>query len=83
MRRAEEHIWREVRPALAMLYSSVMAVPFYESLGWRAIPGPVFCEQPGGTINVTELLPNNPIMVLVPDGTPLPEGVVDLCGLPF
>jgi aminoglycoside 2'-N-acetyltransferase I len=84
MRSAQDFIWRELRPNLAMLHSSVMAVPFYESLGWRAIDGPVYCDQPAGKLNVTEKLPQNPIMVLLPAGRQdLPHGPVDLCGLPF
>ena len=63
---------------------SVMAAPSYESLGWRLIPGPTFCEQPGGRITMTELLPGNSIMVLLADGgTAGKRGAVDLCGLPF
>ncbi len=83
MRCAEEFIWRELRPDLAMLHSSVMAVPFYESLGWRAIEGPVSCDQPGGKLVVSEALPQNPFMALVPAGQKLPRGPVDLCGLPW
>src|SRR3954451_18342849 len=37
----------------ALLFSSEMAVPFYEELGWRIIRGPVTCDQPGGPINYT------------------------------
>ena len=84
MRAAQDFIWRALKPDLAILHSSVMAVPFYESLGWRAIDGPVYCDQPDGKLNVTEKLPQNPIMVLLPAGRlDLPTGPVDLCGLPF
>ena len=84
MRSAQDFIWRELTPDLAMLHSSVMAVPFYESLGWRAVDGPVYCDQPSGKLNVSEKLPKNPIMVLLPPGRhDLPRGPVDLCGLPF
>jgi hypothetical protein len=38
----------------------MMAVPFNESLGWRAIGGPVTCDQPGGRIVYTEALPTRP-----------------------
>src|SRR5262245_48530991 len=77
MQKAEAFAWRELSPALLMLHSSVMAVPFYESLGWRAIEGPVYCAQPAGPLNVTEHLPRNPIMVVMPPGHPLPRGPVD------
>jgi aminoglycoside 2'-N-acetyltransferase I len=83
MQCAQDFIWRELQPDLAMLHSSVMAVPFYQSLGWQIVEGPVFCDQPAGKLNVTEALPHNPIMVLLPAGRDLPRDPIDLCGLPF
>lgn len=83
MRCAAEFIWKEMRPEFALLLSSEMAVPFYQRLGWQTVSGPVFCQQPDGHINLTAALPNNPAMVLVPDGTQLPQGGIDLCGLPW
>jgi GNAT superfamily N-acetyltransferase len=83
MRRAADFIWKELRPELALLLSSEMAVPFYRSLGWQIVTGPVFCQQPGGIVNVTEALPNNPAMVLLPAGGQVPRGSIDLCGLPW
>jgi GNAT superfamily N-acetyltransferase len=83
MRCAEDFIWRELQPDLAMLLSSEMAVPFYQSLGWQVIAGPVLCDQPAGKINLTEVLPERPAMVVLPAGRDLPRGAVDLCGLPF
>jgi hypothetical protein len=63
----------------------VMAVPFYESLGWRRIEGPVTCEQPGGRIVYTETLPPSaPVMALaLHDSAELPRGPVDVAGLPW
>jgi hypothetical protein len=66
-----------------MLLSSEMAVPFYQSLGWQIVEGPVFCDQPAGKISLAEALPERPAMVLLPDGRDPPRGAVDLCGLPF
>jgi aminoglycoside 2'-N-acetyltransferase I len=84
MRAAQDFIWRELTPDPAMLHSSEMAVPFYERRGWRAVGGPVFCDQPAGKLNLTEKLPHNPVMVLLPAGRhALLRGPVDLCGLPF
>jgi GNAT superfamily N-acetyltransferase len=83
MARATRFIWEQVRPDMALLLSSEMAVPFYRSLGWKVLPGPVHCEQPGGRINYSERLPRAPAMVLLPgDGEP-PKGPIDLSGLPF
>jgi aminoglycoside 2'-N-acetyltransferase I len=68
----------------ALLFSSVMAVPFYETLGWRAIPGPVTCAQPTGRIDYTEALPSAPVMVLaLRRSTDLPAGPVEVRGLPW
>jgi aminoglycoside 2'-N-acetyltransferase I len=49
---------------VALLFSSVMAVPFYESLGWRPVAGSVTCEQPAGRIDYTQALPTAPVMPL-------------------
>jgi GNAT superfamily N-acetyltransferase len=48
----------------ALLFSSVMAVPFYETLGWRMVRESVTCEQPSGRIDYTEALPTAPVMAL-------------------
>lgn len=68
----------------ALLFSSVMAVPFYEDLGWRALRGPIVCDQPGGPINYTETLPTAPVMVLdLRPSAHLPHGRIDVRGLPW
>jgi GNAT superfamily N-acetyltransferase len=68
----------------ALLFSSVMAVPFYEVLGWRSVPGPVIVEQPRGPIDYTESLPTAPVMTL-PLHKPrsFPQGRVQVRGLPW
>ena len=67
-----------------LLFSSVMAVPFYESLGWLAVDGPVVCDQPGGRINYTERLPMAPVMVRMTDPQiPPPSGAIDVMGPPW
>jgi GNAT superfamily N-acetyltransferase len=69
---------------VAVLFSSVMAVPFYESFGWRALPGPVTVEQPDGRIDYTEALPTAPVMALpLRRGADLPLGRIDVHGLPW
>jgi aminoglycoside 2'-N-acetyltransferase I len=67
----------------ALLFSSVMAVPFYERLGWRAIPGPLTCDQPGGRIDYTATLPTAPVMVLELQAATFPSGPVHVYGLPW
>jgi hypothetical protein len=68
---------------VALLFSSVMAVPFYENLGWRPVAGPVTCEQPGGRINYTQALPPAPVMALGLRGSADPlHGPIHVSGLP-
>ena len=69
---------------VALLFSTVMAVPFYEALGWRAIPGPVTCDQPDGPINYTEALPTAPVMALpLRPSADLPSGPLEAVGFPW
>jgi hypothetical protein len=68
----------------ALLFSTVMAVPFYESLGWQSVPGPVICDQPGGHIDYTRIRPTAPVMALsLLDSADLPSGVVRVRGFPW
>ena len=97
MRRAAHFIWDELCPDIALLLSSTMAVPFYERLGWRVVPGTVFCDQPDGRLNYSAAFPDCPAMVLLPAasngeqstaGPPRPSqpafaDEIDLCGLPW
>jgi aminoglycoside 2'-N-acetyltransferase I len=70
---------------VALLFSSEMAVPLYESLGWLRVEGPVTCEQPGGRITYTDTLPPTaPVMaLLLRMHAELPRGPIDLHGLPW
>lgn len=84
MERAQELMRSFADVEFAVLFSSVMAVPFYENLGWRAIPGPVTCDQPSGRIDYTETLPAAPVMVLgLRPSADFPPGPVDVPGLPW
>lgn len=84
MERAHELMRSFADCEFALLFSSVMAVPFYEDLGWRALNGPVTCDQPSGRIDYTEALPTAPVMVLgLRPSADLPAGPVDVDGLPW
>jgi len=84
MERAQALMRSQTDCEIALLFSSVMAVPFYESLGWQAIPGPVTCEQPEGRIDYTETLPTAPVMAFaLRTSAELPAGSVRLRGLPW
>jgi hypothetical protein len=70
--------------AFALLFSSVTAVRFYRELGWRAIAGPVLCDQPGGRIDYTKRLPTAPVMVRTADESAFdPTPPIDIRGLPW
>ncbi len=97
MRRAAHFIWDELCPDIALLLSSTMAVPFYESLGWRVVLGTVFCDQQDGRLNYSAAFPDCPAMVLLPAASngelstagspraphPALTDEIDLCGLPW
>jgi hypothetical protein len=83
MRHSADFIWRELKPDFSMLLSSVMGVPFYLSLGWQIVEGPVWIDQPSGKLDRAAIAPDRPTMVLLPEGAALPRGPFDLCGLPF
>jgi GNAT superfamily N-acetyltransferase len=84
MARAHEVIRSLEDCEFALLFASVMAVPFYKELGWRVVSGPVFCEQPTGVVDYTQLLPTAPVMVLTRSpGDPLPKSPIDVRGLPW
>lgn len=52
--------------------------PYYESLGWQTVPGPLRIDQPQGKVTWSETT-----MVRMPEGRPPPRGEIDLCGLPW
>lgn len=69
---------------MAILFSSEMGVPFYESLGWQPVRVPVYCEQPGGRIDFSQLKPDAPVMArLGASSAGLPARAIDVGGLPW
>ena len=84
MERAQELMCSFCDCEIAVLFSSVMAVGFYERLGWQAIAGPVTVDQPGRRLDYTGALPTAPVMAqaLRRDAV-LPEGPVDVRGFPW
>lgn len=53
-------------------------VPRYEKDGWKVVATSMQVEQAGGTVAM-----NYPIMILPVGGSDWPQGVIDLCGLPW
>jgi GNAT superfamily N-acetyltransferase len=84
MERAHDFMRSFAGVEFALLFSSVMAVPFYESLGWTSIRGPVMVDQPNGRIDYTETLPTAPVMILrLRRSADMPAGQIDVRGLPW
>jgi GNAT superfamily N-acetyltransferase len=84
MQRTHELMRSFVDCDFGLLFSSVMAVPFYLSLGWQTVDGPVMCDQPDGRINYTERLPTAPVMVRMRDPRLRPpSGAIDVMGPPW
>ena len=84
MERAHELMRSFADCDVALLFSSVMAVSFYESLGWRTVDGPVTCDQPGGRIDYTDALPTAPVMALaLRHAAGLPFGPIHVQGFPW
>ena len=83
MQRGQQTIWHDLRPHLALLLSSEMAVPLYQGLGWQVFTGPVLCQQPAGVIDWTTLMPRDPPMLQLPPGIQRELATIDMCGLPW
>lgn len=63
---------------LGVLVCKSALLPFYERLGWRRIPGPVFIEQ-----RKEKMQWPFEAMALLREGESPAAGTLDLCGLPF
>jgi GNAT superfamily N-acetyltransferase len=63
---------------LCLLVCKEHLVPFYARLGWQRAPGPLAIDQPSGKVTYAEAT-----MVLPCRGEAVPEGTIDLCGLPL
>jgi hypothetical protein len=68
---------------VALLFSSVVAAPFYGALGWRSVEVPVVCWQPEGPIRYTDRIPAEaPVMIRASEAL-VPHVLVDVRGLPW
>jgi GNAT superfamily N-acetyltransferase len=85
MERAHELMRSFADCEFALLFSSVMAVPFYERLGWHVVSEPVTCEQPEGRIvYTTTLSPEAPVMaLLLREEAALPSSSIHVRGFPW
>jgi aminoglycoside 2'-N-acetyltransferase I len=83
MQAAAAFMLHDLRVELGILFSARMAVRLYLGLGWQIFDGPVWCQQPGGTINFVESQPDSPPMLLPGLEARLPQHYIDMCGLPW
>jgi GNAT superfamily N-acetyltransferase len=78
LREAVAFMTDELDADFGFLFCLPRLVPFYESLGWRMLPGPVLIEQPDGALE-------SPVesMVLPLRGRLWPPGKVEIRSLPW
>jgi GNAT superfamily N-acetyltransferase len=76
--RAVEFFGQEWKVEFGLLFCLPRLVPYYDSLGWQAIEGPVLIEQPSGQIQMPL-----PAMVFPCQGRLWPAGEVELRSLPW
>ena len=78
LRAAERFLRDELRADFGLLICAEKRIPFYGRLGWRVVGGPVVFEQPGGKRTLA-----GTAMALPGTKSDWPDGVIDLCGLPW
>jgi GNAT superfamily N-acetyltransferase len=81
LQRATAFIHETLHVPFALLLCLEHRRTLYEGLGWRPLPGPVFCDQPDGKVLLT--IPGRYIMFLPGTSEGVPVGPIDLCGLPW
>jgi aminoglycoside 2'-N-acetyltransferase I len=75
---AQTFICEKLAVDFGLLFCSEDMIPFYGRFGWQILERPVLVDQPGGKVAFTEA-----VMILPVGKNEWPEGVIDLCGLPF
>jgi aminoglycoside 2'-N-acetyltransferase I len=74
---------QELGTTAGLLLASRMGAPVYERLGWQIVDGVVQCQQPDGPLHWTTTFPDKPAMAYACREAPLPQGPIDLQGLPW
>lgn len=79
MKHAVNFIFEQLQVDFGLLLTGNDIVPFYEKLGWSICKNPLYFDQSTGKVlfddGVTMYIPNK--------NRTLPEGTIDLCGLPW
>jgi GNAT superfamily N-acetyltransferase len=78
LREAERFLRDELGAEFGLLICAERMIPYYERFGWRVAVAPLFYEQPTG-----RKVLRGPTMVLTGTKADWPDGVIDLCGLPW
>jgi predicted GNAT family N-acyltransferase len=78
MRHAANFICDQIKADFGLLICKQHHVLYYRKLGWREVKGPLVFDQPSGKVAFKHVT-----MVLPCQSRKWPEGVIDLCGLPW
>jgi GNAT superfamily N-acetyltransferase len=81
--RIMDFLCTELEAHAGLLLASRMGRPVYERLGWQVVGGPLRCEQPEGPLVWTEAFADKAVMAFACAGHVLPDGEIDLNGLPW
>ena len=68
----------ELKVDFGLLVCSEKRSHFYAGLGWQVVKGPLLVDQPSGKVELKAVT-----MILPCAQQTWPEGVIDLCGLPW
>jgi len=78
MVRANAYMRDELKVDFGLLGCGEHRKHFYGSLGWQVVKGPLMVDQPSGKVELKAVT-----MVLPCLKQDWPEGIIDLCGLPW
>jgi aminoglycoside 2'-N-acetyltransferase I len=78
MQKAALFLKQEIKVDFGLLVCGEQRTQFYAGLGWQVVKGPLLIDQPSGKMALEAV-----IMVLPCAQQTWPEGIIDLCGLPW
>jgi predicted acetyltransferase len=78
LRVAQEFLSDPLKVEFGLMMCIERMVPYYEKLGWKMVAKSILMEQPEGKRGLSY-----PVMVLPITRNDWPQGMIDLCGLPW